>query len=419
MKRLELLKDEMEKCVRCGTCRSVCPTFRAIGRETACARGKITLIQSYLNREIGLNETYLKHIKECTLCGACKSSCPNGVDTVGIFSAARADAVEKQGMPLAATLLFKSLLNPDGLTSLAVRAANRLQGLFFKDASVQSGLLSRFPLPLVGGGRLMPPIAQTPFMELPDVKEAAINKKSSKIKAAFYAGCGINYLMPEVGAASLDVLKRAGVEVIVPSGQVCCGMPAYSTGDVSMARSMALKNLEAFEPFDFDFIVTSCATCGHGLKSLFRELLGYDPELKKRVEAFSSRVRDISELLSELKFKGRGLDKGSEKVVTYHDPCHLGRAQGVREAPRELLSNAPGVTLKEMKRPCSCCGLGGGLSLSNYDLSVEITRTKAESVRDSGAEVVVTACPGCMVQLRDGLNRLGVRAKVAHVVEFL
>lgn len=421
MSELKLLKEEIEKCVRCGTCRSVCPTFRVIGRESASARGKLSLIRSYMDGYLEQSDDYLKHIKECTLCGACRTSCPNGVNTTGIISAARADYVEKRGMPAAASLVFKTLL--ESSSPLLLRLATKVQGLFFKDASIESGLLSRFSLPLVGNGRLMPPLAKTFFLDLPEVKNLSGSKEGLKGKprVAFYAGCGVNYLEPNVGSASIDVLKRAGAEVVVPPGQVCCGMPAYSMGDVGTAKSMALKNFEAFEAGEFDFITTSCATCGYGLKTLFKKLLSDTPELAKRVGAFATKVRDITELLAgDLDFIRKGIKKDNGPItVTYHDPCHLGRNQGVREEPRDLIASANGVKLKEMKHPCSCCGLGGGLSISNYELSIEITRRKAESVMDTGADAVVTACPGCMVQLRDGLFRYGVKAKVAHVVELL
>lgn len=424
MKPLILLKDEIDKCVRCGTCRSVCPTFKALGRETACARGRVSLIDAYLKGGIGLTPAYLKALKECTLCGACRTNCPNSVDTTRIFAAARADALEKQGAPFTASVIFRNLLGPGKLSELGLKLAIRLQGVLFKDSADGNGLLSRFALPVVGNGRLLPPPAKSFFLELPMVRSLsgcdARGDGARPVRVAFYAGCGINYLLPEVGVKTIEVLKKAGADVVVPQGQVCCGMPAYSMGDVKSARLMALKNLEEFESHDFDFIATSCATCGYGLKKLFRDILGDAPELKERVEKFSSKVRDISELLiRELGYKGERRDDGEKRVVTYHDPCHLGRAQDIREEPRQVILMGDNVALKEMKNPCLCCGLGGGLSVSNYALSIEITKKKADSIRDSGAEIVATACPGCMVQLRDALHRFGVEAKVAHVVELL
>lgn len=421
MRPSELIRSEIDKCVRCGTCRSVCPVFKALGRETACARGKLTLIGANLNGDLPLTDAYVRHVKECTLCGACKANCPNGVDTTRVFAAAREDIAAKQGLPFTASFILKHVLDSGRVMPLAMKWANRLQSIIFKDSSAGQGLLSRFTTGLVGSGRLVPQLAERFFLDLPDVKALGGGSKSRQgaAKVAFYAGCGVNYLMPEVGVASIGLLKRAGVDVVVPPAQVCCGIPAYSMGDMDAARAMALKNLEAFESADAAFIATSCATCGYALKKLFRELLGDDPKLAARVEAFSKKVRDITELLvDDLGFKGAG-NKAINARVTYHDPCHLGRGQGVREAPRVLIASAKGAQLKEMKNPCACCGLGGGLSLANYELSMEIARKKAENIRNSGAQIVATACPGCMVHLRDGLHRFGVDVKVAHVVELL
>lgn len=420
MKPLKLLKHEIDKCVRCGTCRSTCPTTKALGIETASPRGRISLISAYSKGEIGLSEVYLKHLRECTLCGACRTNCPNGVNTVAIFAAARAEAVEKQGVPLAASLAFRGLRDSGGLIGTGLKIASRLQGLLFKDASAGPGLVSRFSLPLVGNGRLIPPLAKTFFLDLPEVRALSGAGKGNKPRVAFYAGCGVNYLMPGVGTKSIELIKRAGAGVEVPVGQACCGMPAYAMGDLAAAREMAVKNLEALESSGADFIATSCATCGHGLKTIMTELLADDPALKLRAEKVSSRVRDISELLlNELGFKNAGQGSEPRTVVTYHDPCHLGRAQGLREEPRELIKMASGTVLKEMKNPCHCCGLGGGLMYANYELSMEIAGKKAENIKRSGADVVATACPGCIVQLKDGLHRAGIKTEVKHIVELL
>lgn len=423
MEKLKDLEKEIDKCVRCGTCRSTCPTFRVLGRESACARGKLSLIVAYIKGDIAPSGVYARHIKECALCGACKDSCPSGVDTIGVFMAARAELVEREGLPFAASFIMKSLLDPGRLIPVALKFASRLQGLILKDSSVESGLLPRFSLPVVGANRLMPPLAKRFFLDMPEVRALqGADAGAGQAKVAFYAGCGVNYLMPETGLSSIEALKKAGASVTVPASQICCGMPAYSMGDVATARGMALKNLEVFERAGFDYIATSCATCGYGLKTMFGKLLGDDPALKDRVEAFSSKVRDISELLvNDLGYKGRATDApaGRKRTVTYHDPCHLNRAQGIRREPRELLANAAGVKFKEMKFPCSCCGLGGGLSTTNYELSIEITKRKAESVKASGAEVLATSCPGCIVQLRDAMHRYGVDVKVVHVVDLL
>ncbi len=394
--------------------------MKVLGIEPSSPRGRVSLVDAYSKGEIGLTDVYLKHLKDCTLCGACRSNCPNGVDTVAIFAAARADAIEKNGVPLAASLVFRNLKDTGGIMGLGLKLAGKLQGLLFKDSSAGMGLLSRFSLPLVGQGRLVPPLATTFFLDLPEVKAASSREaKSGRPEVAFYSGCGINYLMPDLGLKSIEVIRKAGADVSVPKGQVCCGMPAYAMGDLKAAREMAIKNLEELETGEADFIATSCATCGHGLKHLMPDLLADDPALKARASKLASKVRDISELLiHELGFR-KGEGNKEKRIVTYHDPCHLGRAQGLREEPRDIIKLSGNATLKEMKNPCLCCGLGGGLMYNNYELSMDIARIKAENIKNSGAEIVATACPGCMVQLRDGLHRFGVSAQVKHVIELL
>ena len=437
MKELSGFKEEVDKCVRCGACRSICPTTRVIGRETASARGKLTLIGAYLDGELGFTDLFLKHLKECTLCGGCRDVCPAGVKTTDVFIAARAEAVEKGTQSFAASFVMKNLLDSSKLMPWALRLASRLKKLVLKDSVVENGLLSRFSLPLIGGGRLVPELASTFFMDRADVKALAEDTAGSGgstglgglggPRVAFFAGCGVNYLMPQVGTASIKAITKVGSPVVVPKAQVCCGMPAYYSGDLKTAKRLALKNIEAFEEIEADYIATACATCSYALKVVFKKLLSDEgPELRARVEAFTVRVRDITELLvNELKYLSSsptgasGAGEGNKRIVTYHDPCHLNRSQGIRAEPRELLASKSSLDFKAMKFPCSCCGLGGGVGFTNYELSADIARRKAESVKGSGADIVATACPGCIVQIRDSLHRHGVDAKVAHVVELL
>jgi len=425
--RLKGLSFELDKCVKCGACRSICPTFRVIGKETASARGKLSLISSYLEGERGLGEEYLKHLKECAMCGGCKDVCPAGVDTVRVMNAARAEHVEREGVSIAASFVMKNLLNYKGVMPRALRYVSRFRGLLFKDSPTENGLVSRFSLPVIGCGRLVPELAKTFFLDSPEAKALDTSPAAGTAKVAFYSGCGVNFLMPEVGHKSVKALEKTG-RVVVPGAQVCCGMPAYYMGDVKTARRLAKKNIEVFESYDLDYIITSCATCSHALKNVFLDIIGEtgDADLIKRAEKFAEKVRDITEFLP---LKGAASstegdvkpmpEKGKKPVVTYHDPCHLNRNQGIRDAPRDLIKSQKNLEFKEMRFPCSCCGLGGGLSMNNYELSVKITKRKADSIRDSGADIVATACPGCIVQLRDGLHKYGVKAKVVHVVDLL
>ncbi len=433
VKKLTDYIPDLSLCVRCGTCRSTCPTLIALGRETASARGKLSLIDAYISGEIGLSETFVKHISECLLCGACQQSCPNSIPVPEIIMAARAEVISDRGLPLITSAIMKGLREPDGFVGKTLKLASFAQRALFKDASHDGGMQSRLPLPYIADERLVPPLAKRFFMDgIPlnppfskggegGFEIALLGGKAPKV--AFFAGCLINYVMPDIGLASLKVLEKAGADVIVPIGQTCCGMPAISMGDFEDARALALKNLEVFEAHDLDFITTSCATCTDGLKNKFRKLFEDEgPEMKMRVNAFCSKVRDVTDLLvNELKLPAAMSDlrtSAEGRVVTYHDPCHLRRGLGIKDEPRELIELS-GFDIKEMKHPCRCCGLGGSFSITNYDLSSEINMLKAEDIKGTGAEIAATACPGCMVQLRDGLHKMDAKVEVKHIIELL
>jgi glycolate oxidase iron-sulfur subunit len=432
MKKLDDYKSEISMCVRCGACRSTCPTFGVIRREAASARGKVSLADAFIKGEVSLSDTFIKHMSECVLCAACQESCPNDVPVPDIIMAARAESVKSKGLPFLASAIMKGLKNPDNFLTRTLKIASLVQGFVFKKVPDESGLHRRFPLPLIQRKRLVPPLAKRFLLDIVEkerkanrIEDSGIDNKhpNKEVRVGFFAGCLINYIMPNIGVASIKVLNKAGATVIVPPGQTCCGMPALGMGDVDDARSLAIKNLEAFEAEDLDFITTACATCSEGLKRRFKELLEDEgPELKRRVEVFCSKVRDITELLvNEIKLTSSTLDNQSstsEKVVTYHDPCHLRRGQSIKEEPRELIDMA-GLKRKEMKHPCRCCGLGGSFNITNYDFSIEINKSKALDIKNTGADIVATACPGCIMQLRDGLHRIGAKTEVKHVVELL
>ncbi len=425
------LIEEAAKCVKCGKCKGVCPTYNVVRREGTSPRGRVALINALAKGEEGFGEAYKRDIKDCTLCASCHTNCPNDVNVPELVIGARVESAESNGLPFIASFIYKKLLASERLMPLAMKAASRLKGLVLKDAPLEDGLVSRFSLPLIGGGRLVPELAEEFFLDRDEVRRLSTEPMPRKsdvssiktTKVAFFSGCGINYLMPEVGLATLKVLDKAGASVSVPDRQLCCGMPALSGGDKKTAKKLALSNLEAFEAGEYDFITTSCATCSHALKSVFGKVLADEgPEVLERVEKFSSKVRDVTELLyNELGYRGEGA-KRDDRVVTWHDPCHLSRCQGIREEPRELLG-VSGFNFKGMKNPCKCCGLGGGLAFTNYELSREVSRVKAESIFASGADIVATACPGCIVQLRDSLHNFAEDDKsvprVLHLVELL
>src|SRR3989304_4442179 len=390
------LLEEAAKCVRCGACKSACPTFDVLRREPSSPRGRVSLIEARLRGVEGMKDAYVKHIKEWTLCGS------------GPFPGPQGGA----GAHRSAGGLAPAIVETD------MEAEGKLQGVFLRGAGWGEGLVTRFSLPFVGDGRLLPELPEVFFLDRPDISAMKDVKKGATSRVGFFVGCGINYILPSIGEATIKALDSSGATVAVPAEQVCCGMPALSSGDVPAAQELALRNIEAFEKLELDYIVTSCATCGHALKSVFKDVLsGEGIEIRQKAEAFASKVRDITELLTkELNYEAKGERK--EGTVTYHDPCHLKKYQGITEEPRELLAKS-GHVFKGMKNPCKCCGLGGGLIFTNYELSMKIAEKKAMSIKASGADIVATACPGCIIQLKDACHRYGVDAKVVHVVELL
>jgi len=392
MKSVEELLAIASKCVRCGTCKSFCPSYEILRREGGGPRGRVMLAETSL-KEAGTGGTpfgpaFQKYVKDCTLCGSCHSNCPNDVDVPALILAARTGYIAKQGLSPFASLAIKSLLSSERLRPLSMKIASKLQGLIFKGSTVEHALVSRFSIPLIGGGRLVPNLPEKFFMESKTAKarKSGPSGGAGKPKVSFFVGCGVNYFLPGIGEATVKVLERSGATVSIPKAQSCCGMPALSAGDQKTAREHALKNLEVFEKENCDIT----------------ELIAPEGDIP---------VRDVAD-------NERPLITQDGSKVTYHDPCHLRRYQGIAEEPRVLLESS-GLELVGMKHPCKCCGLGGGLAFSNYDLSIEIARIKAEGVRGSGADIVATACPGCIIQLKDALHRYGVDAIVVHVVELL
>ena len=401
-------------------------------REISCARGKLSLCDALNNGDIELSQKLINAARECLTCGACKANCSNDVDIPSIILDLRAEAARSKGVPLLHRIIGRAL---PSCPSIVLKAALAIQSALFAKIPEESGLHVRFSLPFIEKERLLPSLAERTFIEKYGIKTKdgikgteednrgiPKSRKKKPLRVGFFSGCLVNYMMPGIGESALRLMEKAGAEVVVPKEQVCCGMPYLSLGDRKTARKNAVKNLDAFGGLDLDFIVTPCATCATALKSHFKELLSdADEGLKKRVRDLSSKSREITELLiNELGVKGK-----TKKVplnVTYHDPCHLGRYQGIKDEPRELIDRA-GHKFVEMGHPCRCCGLGGTFSLDHYDISKYIGRDKALDIIDTGADIVATACPGCIMQIKDALHQLGseggkkVLPGVVHVVE--
>ena len=393
---------DLSDCVRCGACRAVCPTFSVIRREYACGRGKVSLWEAHREGEVGLSEGFVRAVTECLTCAACRENCPNGVDVPSLVLEARAEVVKGRGLSLSKSILGRFLSSPT-MASIGVKAASILKGFLFREEG--TGVHLRLPLSHLSE-RLLPAPSGTFLKRVRDYEA------EGSPRVGLFTGCLINHFLPEIGEATVDLLKRAGAGVVIPRDQVCCGMPFLGMGERERARELVLRNVEVFERAGVDLVVTPCATCATALKIHSRELVD-TPEAK----TFASRAREVTELLRrDLGVKVSG--NGPGRRVTYHDPCHMSRYQHIKDEPRELIEMA-GHNLVEMSHPCRCCGLGGTFTIDYPELSATIGRQKAEDIMGTEAEVVATACPGCIIQIRDSLHRLGGKKEVLHVVQLL
>jgi glycolate oxidase iron-sulfur subunit len=415
MDPLKRVEKDLKKCVKCGACRANCPAFTAFQREPAVARGKVALAQHILKSDIGLDDQSYLNMSKCLLCGSCVEKCPNEVPTPEIVIAAREALAEQRGLTTFHKAVGRVIRNRK-LMNMGAAMAAILGPLFFRKVPATSGLRLRFPLPFVGGKRHIPPLAKKPFMgRHPEI----IQGEPGKPRIIYFVGCMTNFVYTEVGEAALALFRHLGCTVIIPKDQQCCGLPGMSGGDLATVRELAEKNLAALEKYQADYIMTACATCGGALHKFYPSVVGKrNPELLKRLQAVADKTIDASVLLQKLGFNPEGTGAGEAIKITYHDPCHL-RTQAITRQPRELLQAAPGVQLVEMEGADKCCGLGGTFNVYHYESSLRINAGKSEAIQRTGAAAVVTGCPGCMMQLSDGLKQVGAKTRVMHTLEVL
>jgi len=410
LKQLEEFRDEIEQCVKCGACRAHCPVFGAEKHEGRVARGKVALAQSLLDGKVDLEAKVLEDMSQCLLCGSCCAQCPNKVPTEEIVAAVRRRIAEEKGLSSFGKGVAAVLGRPRLMNALA-KTGGALSSLLFKKLPQDSGLRLRFPAPYLEADRTLPPIAAKPFRErVPEVVEGQPDRPT----VAFFTGCGINYMYPAVGEAFLQALKFLGVTVVIPKDQACCGLPAVSAGAGGTVEELAARNLAALTRHQVDYVVTACASCSAGLGKVYADL---GEEYRK----LGAITRDIFVFLVEegLPEKLAALPKAERRrKVTYHDPCHL-RTQGITKEPRLILKALPQVEFVEMAGAGTCCGLGGTYSVYHYETSKQIGAKKAAGIAASGAELVATDCPGCIMQLQDAINHAGGGQRAVHILELL
>jgi glycolate oxidase iron-sulfur subunit len=404
-----------EKCVRCGICQSVCPVFAELQKEAAVARGKVTLIRKLLSEETPYSKRLSTYVLQCLGCGACTENCPNGVTADALILAARALMVEKKGLSLPKRVILRGVLRSVRLLPMLLKTGSLLKGLLLKRIPEESGLHLRFSLPYLDKERWIPSIT-TPFFLNRYPEEMEGEKKEKRV--GLFSGCSINYLFPSIGKASMRLLSRHGFSVVLPREQTCCGLPAYGSGDLETARSLARRNLDAFARSEVEQILVPCGSCLYFLKEEYLKLFPDD----EKVKAFAQKIVEPSTFFwDSIDFSryANSTDRNRKLRITYHDPCHLRRGLKIYQEPRKLLKALPGSDFVEMKKPDRCCGMAGSFNFIYYDLSKKILKHKLDDIEATKADAVVTTCMGCMMQLKDGIHHRGMKTRVFHLVEVL
>ncbi len=399
------LKEDVFRCVKCGMCRSICPVFQTEGGEASVARGRLALIEEFTRNKLKAGDNLTRVLSSCIMCGKCQANCPNLVAVVKLIRTARAELVRFLGMPLSRKLILE-LFNHRKRLYLAFKIGSWLQKFLLRRVPEERGLRLRYPMPLVNRGISFPPIAREFF--LPNYSSTHLAAKE-KMRVGFFVGCLINFVLPEVGTSLLEVLTKNSVSVVVPAEQGCCGFPAFFSGLTELAQRLNQKNLEAFRGLDIDTVVTACPTGGAALKEYY-ELVN---KKGKRIE-----VLDISQFLVRYK-ELFSFPKFTDGILTYHDPCHLKHIQGVYQEPRQLLKMIANGRFVEMPEADWCCGFGGMYSIFHSQTASAINKRKMKNIKTTGANIVVTECPGCLIYLRQGIQREKLSVKAMHLIEVL
>ena len=409
--------EDVLQCMRCGFCLPTCPTFSLTGRERSSPRGRVALARAVSEGKLEFNQAMKEEAYFCLDCRACTTACPSGVKAGEIMEICRAQVHQQQPLPKWQSvfrnfILQKMLPSPD-LLETSMLPARLYQKLGIQWLVRHSKVLKLAPTWIDKAEGMIPEMHQPLRQQIQEFSPATTEKRGT---VAFFLGCVMTLMYVEVSRQTVRVLNYQGYDVITPKEQKCCGAPHLTEGDRETTRTLATHNLDLFMELDVDAIVTDCAGCGSALKE-YEEILA-ERQDHNRLEQFRHKIKDISEFLVEVGIRTEGL-KPVNKVVTYHEPCHLCHAQGITKQPREAIQSIPGIELREMDESSWCCGSAATFSLKFTEESQKILDRKLDNVRKTGAEVLVTANPGCHLQLAWGLREAKMSQPVLHLSELL
>ncbi|MGC1295607.1 MAG: glycolate oxidase subunit GlcF [Alloacidobacterium sp.] len=407
-------RDLIDKCVHCGFCLPVCPTYVLWNEEMDSPRGRIYLMKMVAEGDATINETWVGHFDACLGCMACMPACPSGVDYAKLIEATRAQIERRYTRPASEKrfrqLLFSIFTRPDRLRALLLPLR------LYQKAGLEA-LVRRLGIPKLLPARLRAMEALLPQVPARDTLPELIPAQGDRRRrVGLLLGCVQRVLFPQVNAATARVLAAEGCEVVVPAAQPCCGALLVHAGEEEQAVRLARQTIDAFEDAHLDAVIINAAGCGSNVKE-YGHLLRDDPQYARRAKAFASKCRDVSEFLREL--EPRATRHALRLRVAYHDACHLQNAQGVRSQPRDLLRSIPQLQLLEIPEAVICCGSAGIYNLVQPEAATQLGDRKASHVAALDADMVVSGNPGCLLQLQSALPRAGRKLPVRHIVELL
>ena len=410
-------ESELYKCVHCGFCLQACPTYVETGLEAESPRGRIALMKAVNEGRIGITDSVMRHWDLCIQCRACEVACPSGVPYGSLIEATMQQVADRREPGYVsskiASLALRKLLPNQNLLSLVVGSMRFYQRFGVRRAMQKSGLLKLLPGNM---GELEDSLPELPSEVFKAQGQEYAAKGERKVRVALLSGCVMPLIHGPQMNAVVRVLSRNGCDVVVTKAQVCCGAINSHIGDLETTRQLARQNIDAFLAEGVDYVVVASAGCGSRMKE-YGHLLRNDASYAGRAAEFSSKVRDIHELLAALPIER---PKGHLSYrVTYQDSCHLSNAQRITAAPRELLRSIPGIEFVELSNADKCCGAGGTYTITERDFSMRVLDTKMRAVRDTRADVIATANPGCLMQLQYGAQREGMSLEVKYITDLL
>jgi glycolate oxidase iron-sulfur subunit len=410
-------KKHIDECVHCGFCLPACPTYVLWGDEMDSPRGRIYMIRKAAGGEAPLDDRFRQHMDNCLGCMACMTACPSGVQYNKLIEPTRAQIERHVPRSLAESifrkLIFATFPHPGRLRLLAAPL------LVYQKSGLRrllrtSGVLKLLPKQLAAMEALLPEVSKDAFDRLP----ARVQPSGApRRRVGMLSGCVQRVFFSKVNAATARVLAAEGCEVVIPPAQSCCGALMLHSGMEKEAKALAKKMIATFDAANVDTVVINSAGCGSTMKE-YGYLLRDDPRWAERAAAFSARCKDISEILCEL--EPQAPRHPLNLRVAYHDACHLQHAQSVREQPRRLLSAVPQLEIAEIPEASLCCGSAGVYNLLQPETANQLGDRKVENLLTTNADAVISANPGCLLQIMSGMRRRGLKTIPAfHMIELL